>query len=201
MPENLYPQLPTVPPMNQESFNIEMVRKYYQDIANLKEQYTEKQRKYKNAYNRLVHTSTGASSVALVSGVSTIGTSVTVVGFPISAIVSTVSTCVGACLLLTSEKYKKKLLKCYELLDKITTSLATFETLISLSLDHGSVIDAKEFDKLQTLYLQLMTHVRNTDRKMKVQTEENFQKTIMDEIVNLKRLWNKSSWLQSMFFI
>ena len=112
MPENLYSQLPTVPPMNQESFNIEMVRKYYQDIANLKEKYTEKQRKYKDAYNRLLHASTGASSVALASGVSTIRTSVTVVGFPISAllaIVSTVSTCVGACFLLTSKKYKKKL--------------------------------------------------------------------------------------------
>ena len=124
MPENLYPNLPTAPPMSQESFNIEMVRKYYQDIANLKEQYTGKQRKYKNTYNRLLHASTGASSVALASSVSTIGTSVTVVGFPISAslaIVSTVSTCVGACLLLTSKKYKKKLLKCYELLDKITT--------------------------------------------------------------------------------
>ena len=71
-------------------------------------------------------------------------------------------------------KYKKKLLKCYELLDKITTSLATFETLISLILDDGTVIDAKEFYKLQTLCLQLMTHVRNIDRKMKVQTEENF---------------------------
>ena len=204
MPENLYPQLPTASPMNQESFNIEMVRKYYQDIANLKEKYTEKQRKYKNDYNRLIHASTGTSSVALASGVSTIGTSDTVVGFPISAslaIVSTVSTCVGACLLLTSKKYKKKLLKCYELLDKIRTSLATFETLISLSIDDGSAIDAKEFHKLQTLYLQLMTHVRNVDRKMKVQTEENFQKTIMDEIVNLKRLWNKSSWLQSMPFI
>ena len=100
--------MPTAPSMNQESFNIEMVRKYYQEIANLKEKYTEKQRKYKNAYNRFIHASTGASSVALVSGVSTIGTSVTIVGFPISAslaIVSTVSTCVGACLLLTSKKY------------------------------------------------------------------------------------------------
>ena len=67
MRENLYPQLPTVPPISQESFNIEMVRKYYQDITNLKEQYTEKQRKYKNAYNRStidLHASTGASSVA-----------------------------------------------------------------------------------------------------------------------------------------
>ena len=190
MPENLYPKLLTAPPMNQESFNIEMVRKYYQDIANLKEKYTEKQRKYKNAYNRLIHASTGASSVALVRGVSTIRTSVIIVGLPISAslaIVSTVSTCVGACLLLTSKKYKKKLLKCYELLDKITTSLVTFETLISLSIDDDFVIDVKEFHKLQTLYLQLMTHVRNVDRKMKVQTEENFQKTIMDEIINLKK--------------
>ena len=189
MPENLYPQLPTAPPISQENFNIETVRKYYQDIANLKEKYTEKQRKYKNAYNRLLLASTGASSVALVSGISTIGTAFTVVGLPISAslgVVSTVSTCVGGVLLLTSIKYKKKLLKCYELLDEITTSLATYETLISLSIDDGSVIDAKEFHKLQTLYLQLMAHVRNIDRKMKVQTEENFQKTIMDEITNLK---------------
>ena len=190
MPENLYPQLLTVPPISQERFNIEMVRKYYQDIANLKEKYTEKQRKYKNAYNRLLHASTGASSVGIISGVSTIGTLVTIVGFPIRAslaIVTTVSTCVGGVFLLTSKKYKKKLLKCYELLDKITTSLATYETLISLSIDDGSVIDAKEFHKLQTLYLQLMAHVRNIDRKMKVETEQNFQKTIMDEITNLKK--------------
>ena len=190
MPKNLYPTLPSPPSMNQESFNIEMARKYYQDIANLKEKYTEKQRRYWNAYNRLLHASTGTSTVGVVSGVSNIGMAFTIVGLPISAslgVVSTVSTCVGACLLLTSKKYKKKLLKCYELLDKIATSLATFETLISLSIDDGSVIDAKEFHKLQTLYLQLMTHVRNIDQKMKVQTEENFQKTILDEITNLKK--------------
>ena len=35
-------------------------------------------------------------------------------------------------------------------------SLVTFEVLISLSLDDGTVIDAKEFHKLQTLYLQLV---------------------------------------------
>ena len=184
MPENIYPQLPTAP-----SFNIEMVRKYHEDIANLKEKYTEKQRKYKNAYNRLLHASTGASSIAMLSGITAVPTAVTVVGIPLSVslgAVSTASTCIGAVLLLTSKKYKKKLLKCYELLDRITSSLATFEVLISLSIDDCSVIDAKEFHKLQT-YLQLMTEVRNIDRKMKVETEQNFQKTIMDEITNLKK--------------
>ena len=156
MPENLHPKLPSAPSISQESFNIEMIRKYYQDITDLKNKYNEKQRKYKNAYNKLLHASTGASAVGIISGVSTIGTASTFVGLPISTslgVVSTVSTCVGGILLLTSKEYKKKLLKCYELLDKITSSLATFEVLISLSLDEGTVIDAKKFHKLQTLYL------------------------------------------------
>ena len=107
MPENLYPQLSTVPSMSQESFNIETVRKYCQDIVNLKENYNEKQRKYENAYNRLLHASTGASTVGVISGISTIGTAFTIVGLPISAslgAVSTVSTCVGTCLLLTNTR-------------------------------------------------------------------------------------------------
>ena len=49
---------------------------------------------------------TGANTVGVVSGVSTIGTAFTVVGLPVSTslgVVNTVSTCVGACLLLTSK--------------------------------------------------------------------------------------------------
>ena len=134
--------------------------------------------------NRLLNASTSASS-----DISTIGTAFTVVGLPISVtlgVVSTVLTCASGIQLLISKKHKKKLLKCYELLDKITSSLATFEVLISLSVNDGTVIDAKEFHKLQTLCLQLMTYVRNVDRKMNTQTEESFQKTIIDEIKNLK---------------
>ena len=78
MPENIYPQLPTAPPISQESFNIEMVRKYYQDIVDLKEKYTEKLRRYKTAYNRLLHASTGASTVGVISGVLIVGTAFTV---------------------------------------------------------------------------------------------------------------------------
>ena len=103
MPENLYPKLPSAPSMSQESFNIETIRKYYQNITDLKNKYNEKQWKYKNAYNKLLHASTGASSVGVVSGVATIGTAFTVVGLSISAslgVLSTVSTCVGGILLL-----------------------------------------------------------------------------------------------------
>ena len=79
-------------------------------------------------------------------------------------------------------------MKCCELIDKMTSSLAPFEALISLSFNDNSVIDAKEFHKLQSMYLQVMADVRNVATKMKVQTEENFQKTILDEIKNLKNV-------------
>ena len=177
--------------MSQESFNIETIRKYHQDIMDLKNRYNERQQKYKSAYNKSLNASTGASSVCVISGISTIGTTFTVVGIPISAslgVVSTVLTCVGGILLLTYKKYKKKFLKCCELIDKIKSSLATFEVLISLSLNDDSVIDAKEFHKLQALYLQVMADIRNVDRKMKVQTEENFQKSVLDEVKNLKHV-------------
>ena len=87
----------------------------------LNNKYHEKQHKYKNAYNKLLHASTGASFIGVISGILTIGATFTVVGIPISAplgVVSTVSTCVGGTLLLTSKTYRKKLLKCCDLTDK-----------------------------------------------------------------------------------
>ena len=84
MPGNLYPKLPSATLISQESFNIEMVRKYHDEITDLKNKYDEKQWKYKNACNRLLNTSTAASSVGVVSGVSTIRTAFTVAGLPIS---------------------------------------------------------------------------------------------------------------------
>ena len=49
MPENLYPKLLSAPSISQESFTIETIRKYYQDITDIKNKYDEKQWKYKNA--------------------------------------------------------------------------------------------------------------------------------------------------------
>ena len=74
--EKLYPTLPTAPSMNyQESFHNNTVRKYYQEIIDLRDKYQNKQKRYKIIYNRLLHTSIGASSVGTASGVSAVGTS------------------------------------------------------------------------------------------------------------------------------
>ena len=157
--------------MSQESFNVETITKYHADITDLKNKYYEKQRKYKNTYHKLLHASTSASSVGVISGISTIGTAFTVVGRPVSAslgVVGTVSICVGGILLLNSKKYQKKSLKCCKLTDKILSLLATFEVSISLILNDDSVIDAKEFHKLPTLYLQVMVDVGKKRHKTKI---------------------------------
>ena len=52
--------------MSQESFNIETIRKYHTDITDLKNKYHEKQWKYKSSCNKLLHASTGASSVGVI---------------------------------------------------------------------------------------------------------------------------------------
>ena len=113
MPENLYPKLPSAPLISQKSFNFETIRKYHQDITDLKNKYHEEQ---KCLYTKL----------CIIGGISTTGTAFTVVQILISAslgAVSTVSACASGILLVTSKKYKNKLLKCYELLDKSTISL------------------------------------------------------------------------------
>ena len=92
MPENLYPRLPSAPSMSQESFNIDRIKKYHQDVTDLKNKCREKQGQYKNSYNKLLHASTGASSVGVISGISTVRTAFTIVGIPISASLSVVST-------------------------------------------------------------------------------------------------------------
>ena len=100
MPENLYPKLPSVPLMSQEGFNVEMIKKCYKDIMDLRKKYYEKERKYKNAYNKLLHASTGESSVGVISGLSITGTAFTVVGTAFTVVqllslgvIRTVSTC------------------------------------------------------------------------------------------------------------
>ena len=46
----------------------------------------------------------------------------------------------------------------------------------------------KNFINYKLSHLQIIADDRNVDRKMKVQMEENFQKTILDEIKNLRNV-------------
>ena len=127
-------------------------------------------------------------------GVSAVGSSFTVVGLPLGSALTGISillTGASSVLTVNSKKYNKKISKTVELLDALTTSIGKFELLISKSLTDGFIIDSNEFSKLQSMYFEVMNDIKNRDYKMKTTIEENHQKSIMEELKNLKNTIEK----------
>ena len=127
-------------------------------------------------------------------GASAVGSSFTVVGLPLGSAltgISILSTGASSVLTVYSKKYNKKIAKTMELLNRLTTSIGKFELLISKSLTDGFVIDSNEFSKLQSMYFEVMNNIKNRDHKMKTAIEENYQKSIMEELKNLKNTIEK----------
>lgn len=190
MTEKIYPTIPTAPSMNSpDQFHIDTVRRYYDELINLKNKYEKKQKKYSKKRERLSNASTSTSTISILMGASAVGSSFTVVGLPLGTALTGVSiilTGISSVLTVSSKKYNKKIAKIMELLDRLTTSIGKFELLISKSLTDGFIIDSNEFSKLQSMYFEVMNNIRNRDYKMKSTIEENYQKSIMEELKNLK---------------
>ena len=127
-------------------------------------------------------------------GVSAVGSSFTVVGLPLGSALTGTSillTVASSVLTVNSKKCNKKISKTVELLDALTTSIGKFELLISKSLTDGFIIDSNEFSQLQSMYFKVMNDIKNRDYKMKTTIEENYQKSIMEELKNLKNTIEK----------
>ena len=167
MTEKIYPTLPTAPSMNSpDQFHADTVKKYYDDLINLRNKYKPKLEKYLRKREKLSNTSTSASVVSILAGASAVGSSFTVVGISVGAALSGIATL-------------------------LTTSIGKFELLISKSLTDGFIIDSNEFGKLQGMYFEVMNDIRNRDYKMKVTIEKNNYNTIMEELKNQKKKNNR----------
>ena len=195
MTEKIYPTLPTAPSMNSPNqFHIDTVKKYYDELINLRNKYERKREKYSKKRERLSNASTSTSAISILMGVSAVGSSFTVVGLPLGSALTGISillTGASSVLTVNSKKYNKKISKTVELFDALTTSIGKFELLISKSLTDGFIIDSNEFSQLQSMYFKVMNDIKNRDYKMKTTIEENYQKSIMEELKNLKNTIEK----------
>ena len=72
------------------------------------------------------------------------------------------------------------------LYDIVTSTIAVFETSISQALNDGR-INYKEFQVLQGTYYKALEKLSSTDRKMETETQNQFQKSLIAELKNLKR--------------
>ena len=85
-----------------------------------------------------------------------------------------------------TEKYEKKLKKVTHLTDIITPALVVFERVISGALKNG-IIDEEEFNTLQTLHLETLNELTGVDCRMEAENRSLVEKSLMEEINNMKK--------------
>ena len=85
-----------------------------------------------------------------------------------------------------TKKYQKKLKKVTKLTDIITPALVVFERVISGALKNG-VIDEEEFNTLQTLHLETLNELTGVNRSMEAENRSLVEKSLMEEINNMKK--------------
>ena len=131
-----------------------------------------------------------SSSLSVASGISSVATLSTFIGLPVNIPLSAVSlagvSLSGITMALT-KKYQKKLSKVTKLVDTETSALAVFETSVSKALNNGK-IDEKEFNVLQTLYSKLLNELTDVYLKMGVESRNQFEKSLLEEIKDMKKL-------------
>ena len=188
----IYPKIPSAPidgsPIDQAAYNFNVVQSERQELIKLWEKYEKKYEKYKKTLERLILINASASAISIASGVSTLATLSTMIGIPISiglgAISITGATLTGLTTAL-SKKYQRKLLKATKLIDIARSALAVFETSISEAISNGKISE-KEFKIIQTTYFKALNELSEVDRKLSSETRSQFEKTLMDEINNIK---------------
>ena len=86
---------------------------------------------------------------------------------------------------MLSKKYQKKLSKVTKLTDIVTSALAVFKMSVSNVLNNHK-IDEREFATLQTLHLGVLNELANIDQKMEAETRVQLQKSLLEEIKDLR---------------
>ena len=87
---------------------------------------------------------------------------------------------------MLTKKYQKKLKKVTKLIDIVAPALVVYERAISGALKNG-VIDEEEFNTLQTLHFETLNELTGVDRRMEVENRSLVEKSLMEEINELKK--------------
>ena len=85
-----------------------------------------------------------------------------------------------------TKKYQKKLKKVTRLIDIVTPALVVFERVMSGALKNG-VTDEEEFNTLQMLHLETLNELTGVDRRMEAENRSLVEKSLMEEISELKK--------------
>ena len=184
----LYPNLQSIPPENpQVVYHLSIIQAKMQGLKNKEQTFKQKYEKYTKILNRLTWLNACSSGTSVATGISSVATFATFVGLPVSAAlgVASLTGAIASGIISTlTKKYQKKLKKVTKLIDIVTPALVVFET--SGALKNG-VIDEEEFNTLQTLHLETLNELTGVDRRMEAENRSLVEKSLMEEINNMKK--------------
>ena len=157
--------------------------------------FKQKYKKYNKILNRLTWLNACSSGISVATGISGAATFATFIGIPVSAALGAASmtgAIASGIISNLTKKYQQKLQKVIKLIDIVTPALAVFERVISGALKNG-IIDEEEFDTLQTLHLETLNELTGVDRRMEAENRYMVEKSLMEEINELKKSQSRAS--------
>ena len=116
-------------------------------------------------------------------------TFVTFIGIPVSAALDAASmtgAIASGIISVLTKTYQQKLKKVTKLIDIVTPALVVFERVVSGALK-DSIINEEEFNMLQTLHLETLNELTGVDHRMEVEHRSLVEKSLMEEINELKK--------------
>ena len=160
-----------------------------QGLKNKEQIFKQKYKKYTKILNRITWLNACSSGISVATGISSVATFATFIGFPVSVALGAASLtgAIASGIISTlTKKYQKKLKKVTKLIDIVTPALVVFERVISGALKNG-IIDEEEFNTLQTLHLETLNELTVVDRRMEAENRSLVEKSLMEEINNMKK--------------
>ena len=142
--------------------------------------------------NRLTWLNSCSSGISKATGISSVATVTTFIGIPVSAALGAASmtgAIASGIILVLTKKYQKKLKKVTKLIDIVTLALVILERVVSGTLKDG---DEEEFNRLQMLHLETLNKLMGVDRRMEAEHRSLVEKSLLEEIKEIKKSRNKS---------
>ena len=130
-----------------------------------------------------------SSGISVATGISSVAKFATFIGLPVSiplGAASMTGVIASGIISALTKKYQQKLKKVMKLIDIITPALVIFERVVSGTLKNG-VNDEEEFNTLQTLHLEMLNEFMSISRRMEAEQRSLVEKSLLDEINELKK--------------
>ena len=186
----LYPNLSSAPPENpQVACHLSVIQAKQRGLMAKEQMFKKKYEKYTKILNQLTWLNTCSSRISIATGISSVATFATFVRLPLSISLGAASmtgAIVSGVISTLAKKYQKKLKKVTKLIDTVTPALVVFDRVVSKFLNDG-IVNEEEFNTLQTLHLETVNELTGVDRRMEAENRSLVEKSLMEEINELKK--------------